>query len=192
MTDALLLLRLEHMSTVKLLALLEREFARILAEGVADHTLLELVLAYFLGFPDECHHPKEDLIYRKMRQRDPQLAETVGDLLGEHEELAERTRSAAELARTARFDSSVTLEELVDGLREFTDFYRHHLAAEESTFFPTALSTLTRDDWAAIDFGTFDRPDPLFDEVANGRFRELRERIGAIVEERKNQLVDQE
>ena len=185
MPDTLLLLRLEHINTAKLLDLLELECARILTEGAPDHELLGLMLEYFLGFPDECHHPKEDLIYRKIQRRNPQEAKGVGSLLDEHEDLAKRTRSVAKLAERARLESGVTPAELVGALHEFIGSYRDHLSGEEKTFFPRALSTLTEDDWAAIDFGTFDQPDPLLDDAAEGRFRELRERIGAITAERK-------
>lgn len=176
MPDALLLLRLEHNNTIRLLAILDEACDRIPTEG-ANHELLELILEYFAGFPDQCHHPKEDLIYRKMKAQDPRAAERVGDLLAEHEELAHVTQRVARLARRARLDSRLTRAELTAALREFLQLYEHHLREEEETFFPAALETLTEDDWAAIDFGLFDRRDPLFDDVTEKRFQVLRQRI---------------
>ena len=186
MTDTLLLLRLEHLNMGKLLTLVERECERMVTEGDPDHELLQLTMEYFLGFPDRCHHPKEDLIYRALHRRDRQAAEAVGRLLEDHDALAKRVRSVAGLTEKAsRLGSRVPLEQLASALRGFVELYRSHLGAEEKGFFPAALSTLTDDDWAAIDFGTFDHHDPLFDDVVEGGFRELRKRI-ALAMDRTN------
>ena len=188
MTDTLLLLRLEHLNMGKLLTLVERECERMVAEGDPDHELLQLTMEYFLGFPDRCHHPKEDLIYRAMRRRNPQAAEAVGCLLDQHAALARQARSVAALvAKARRLENRVPLAQLVNTLRSFVEIYRGHLGAEEKRFFPAALSTLTDNDWAAIDFGTFDQRDPLFDDVVEGGFRELRERITAAIERTNGQ-----
>jgi hemerythrin-like domain-containing protein len=178
MPDAMLLLQLEHNNTVRLLSVLERLCERLEAGEPPEHELLELVVEYFRGFPEECHHPKEDLIYRKLRHRDPEAAEAVGDLLDEHERLAMVTRQMATLTQKARHNG-VRSEELANALRQFVTGYEHHLLQEERLFFPIALDKLTGDDWAAIDFGVFDQRDPLFDDATESRFRELREQIWA-------------
>jgi len=74
-------------------------------------------------------------------------------------------------------DPAAVNDGLADRLREFLDFYRHHMLMEEQHFFPAALQTLSRNDWAEIDFALFDQSDPLFDRQAEGRFAELRDEI---------------
>jgi hemerythrin-like domain-containing protein len=183
MPDALLLLRLEHVNTARLLTVLEDQGARLSADVEVDADVLRLVLEYFQGFPDQCHHPKEDLVFRKLHRRDPAASEAVGDLLAEHVEIARTTERLALAVDRWSARSNGGSAELVPALREFIDGYRRHLQDEEARFFPAALSTLTPDDWAEIDFGVFDRKDPLFDDVVEDRFQDLRDRIRMLTEQ---------
>ena len=171
MSETLVLLQIEHRNFVRVLDVLD-DLADAFERGEdTDVELLQQVMAYFLGYPDACHHPKEDLVFRRLRAVAPAVADRIYDVVDDHEGLAARTLEAARRARAA---TGAADPALADVLREFSATYREHLRLEEELFFPTARERLGRDDWDAIDFGLFDGQDPLFDPLAEDRYRRLR------------------
>ena len=60
-----------------------------------DYRLLEVIADYLLSYPDEVHHPKEDLIFLKFQGRDSDDASKLSQLLDEHRELREITQEFA-------------------------------------------------------------------------------------------------
>ena len=172
MSDAILKLRLEHSSIAGVLGLLEDEVQRLQSGAPTDPGLLTLIFDYLRDFPEKCHHPKEDLVFRMLQQRDPKRAATLFDLVHGHEKLAKLTEHlSGEIAREAPRPALAAI------LCEYLDTYRHHLSGEEREFFPAALDTLTRDDLALLDYELFDREDPLFDNTTENHFDQLRSKI---------------
>ena len=86
MTQAMLILHLEHQNTGKLLGLIERELLALQAGKTPDYDLLNSIGDYLMDYPDQCHHPKEDLVFAKLQQRDSGAARRLGNLLDEHRE----------------------------------------------------------------------------------------------------------
>ena len=171
MAATLVLLRLEHRNFLRVLDVLDRVGRRIERGEDYDAALLDLIFEYLLGYPDCCHHPKEDLVLRQLRRVAPEEAERVGDLINDHQELGQLVRRAAEHARRAggRGDATLAVE-----VRHVVDVYREHLQTEERVFFPTVERVLRPVDWEVVDFTMFDQPDPLFDEPAEQYYQRLR------------------
>jgi len=71
MSDAIVLLRLEHEHLARLLDVVERRLGAIEGEGEADPGLLALAHEHLAGYPDACHHPMEDLVYRSLGSDQP-------------------------------------------------------------------------------------------------------------------------
>lgn len=161
----------------QLLMVLDHELAQIRKGEAPDFDVLELTLDYFAQYPDMCHHPKEDLIFRKMEQRVPDIAARHIDLAEEHEELSRLTQGLASVVEETREKPPTSLKYCAGVLSDFLTRYRDHLYFEEQQFFPKALELLSESDWAAIKFDLFDRPDPVFDVFAEGKFKRLREQI---------------
>lgn len=178
MPELLLMLLLEHRNTAALLSCLDHQL-RILASGqVPDRDLLNLTMNYFETFPEQCHHPKEELILAVLIERVPAAADTVGKLTEEHAEL---TRVTNELARCVR-DANCEPRKLETALDGFLRFYRSHMKAEEEHFFPTAERVLSDSDWAALELAVSGEDDPLFDHSRDARFAELRQMIAVLDE----------
>ncbi|HEX9640490.1 MAG TPA: hemerythrin domain-containing protein [Candidatus Krumholzibacteria bacterium] len=177
MSDTLVLLQLEHRTIGRLLALIERQQGRIDSGAGPDLSLLRLIFEYFCGYPDLCHHPKEDLVFRRLQKKDAATAETIGNLLYDHEQLAALTSRVAEIVDRASEAAIFDSRDLSQQLQAFVRQYRRHLEAEEWYFFPTVSTALDAEDWSLIDFQMFDQKDPLYDEGAEGRFIALRKLI---------------
>ena len=89
MVEILRMLRKEHASLGKVLDVLEREIETYEERGRLNREIVRDVIEYCRGYPVLCHHPKEDLIYRKLRLvAEPEAFDTVCDLVAEHETLA--------------------------------------------------------------------------------------------------------
>lgn len=181
LTDAVLMLRLEHGNIGQVLTLLEAESVELVRGGAANLELLQSIVAYISQYPDTCHHPKEDLLLRKLRARDPAAAAGVDGLEQEHADLMRLTgRLEAAVAAVAHEPAQHALDALAETLELFAGRYRAHMTMEEERFFPVALARLTSSDWAELDYDLFDREDPLFDTSCETRFKGLRQRIARL------------
>ena len=178
MPDTILQLHLEHGRVGKLLDLVDRQLADIENLRPPNVPLLQLVLDYLSAYPDECHHPKEDLVYRMLASRYPDRARSLGPLVLEHEQLGRMTQDLRRAlgTRMPQEHTSPT-DEITERLREFVASYRRHMSMEEQHFFPVALQFLTRNDWAEIDFAVFDQVDPMLDRNVEQRFAQLIDEI---------------
>ena len=178
MSDTVLLLRLEHENTAKLLDIIEAQLGKLDQAEDIDCELIGMVVDYLRSYSDTCHHPKEDLIFHALRERNPDAVKVVGDLAQEHVDMAKMTEALAREVEAAQEGKHrVSKLKLKTPLTEFLVSYRRHLAMEEKHFFPAALRDLTDGDWEEIEFDTFDRKDPLFSEAVETRFARLRELI---------------
>ncbi len=171
------LLRQDHRNLVKLLAILEGQVVRFEDGGQADFDLVRSILDYFLGYPDLCHHPKEDLVVRKLRERDPGAVEAIGDLEEKHRELATVTRRFAAALHQLLQGTERPEEWFGDSAKNFLDSYRCHIDMEETSLFPVALMTLTDGDWAEIDEEIEVMTDPLFGGRVEESYKVLRNEI---------------
>lgn len=157
--------------------LLDHELAQIRKGERPDFDVLELTLDYFAQYPDMCHHPKEDLIFRRLERCVPDITATHIDLAEEHQELSRLTQGLASVLQETREKPPASLEYFAGVLSDFLTRYREHIYLEEQQFFPKALQMFSESDWAAIKFDLFDRVDPVFDVSAEGKFKRLREQI---------------
>ncbi len=178
MAEVVRILRKEHTDMAILLDLLERQIAEFKRGGAADFGIVRGIPDSYLSYPDLYHHPKEDLVYHRLRAVALDQAESVKGLLTAHEELGQLTRRFA----------SATVDQMLHGdevprawfaslARKFIDINRRHLVMKEESFFPLALRVLGPEDWAEIDAQVTDREDPLFGGAVEERFHALHESI---------------
>ena len=86
------ILRQEHRNIETLLLVLERELGVFARGERPDYEVVHAVIAYFQVYPDVYHHPLENLVFERLKARDPTAVENIGDLAGEHRIGSERLR----------------------------------------------------------------------------------------------------
>jgi hemerythrin-like domain-containing protein len=86
----------DHRNTEMLLAVLERELEVFDRGGRPDYEVIRGIISYFEVYPEVYHHPQEDLVFAKLKLRDPAAAAKVGDLAGEQQKGVERLRRVAQ------------------------------------------------------------------------------------------------
>ena len=170
-------LQREHKNIAKLLSALEHQLAVFDTSETPDYDVLAGIGDYFTEFPDRCHHPKEDLIFRKLRARDPEAAEIVGDLEAEHEKIGTLARHFQEAVQNVLSEVEVSREAFDAVARHFIEDQRRHLQMEEERFFPLALEILTPEDWAEVDARITAEDDPVFGAEASEKFAALRNHL---------------
>ena len=170
-------LQRDHRNTAKLLDILERELATYDSAERPDYEVLAALADYLGGYAAVHHHPLEDAIYRRLQQADPDAATKVGDQLAEHDILAGLTSQFAETVEAIVKESELPRSALHDSATELLTFYRHHMAMEDTVFFPTAMEKLSETDWAAIEADVLEQATEAADKTREASFERLRNQI---------------
>jgi hemerythrin-like domain-containing protein len=175
MAEPLALWHAEHVNFARLLDLLETQVAAFHRGERPNYELMGDIVYYLRSFTDRFHHPREDIAFARLAERDPDMQLMVNRLLQEHrviatagDELFNRLNEVAGDVMTPR----ATIEAAA---ATYLVYYRHHIAVEERDIMPRAAQLLTHEDWAAMAFPV--SPDPLFGNDIQERFRELRRQI---------------
>ena len=191
MTRMIELLRDEHRDIEQLLKVLEYELKVFDRRERPDYKVIQTIIDYFQDYPDCCHHPKEDMIFDRLKARDPLAAKRIGDVEAEHRQETERLDRVAKVVRNVLLDREILRETFGKVMRDFIDHQRRHMAMEERTLFPAAASALRPEDWQEIDSKWNDKTETFFDVAMEEKCRSLRDRIlqwGR--ENNENRIVD--
>src|SRR6202008_645880 len=129
----------EHRNIERLLAILERELEVFGRGDRPDYEVIRAVISYFEVYPEVYHHPQEDLVFAKLRTRDPIAAAKVGDLAREHHKGAERLRRVAQAVDSVLADQELLRQNVDHIVRDFIESERRHIMMEDREFFPSAL-----------------------------------------------------
>ena len=167
----------EHRNIEMLLTILERELEIFDRGSRPDYEVIRAIISYFELYPDVYHHPQEDLVFAKLKFRDPAAAAKVGNLALEHQEGAERLRRVARAVDSVLADREILRQNVDNIVRDFMEHQRRHIMMEDRDFFPAALNALEPQDWTEIASALTSHEDPLFSEAAEETFDALRTRI---------------
>jgi hemerythrin-like domain-containing protein len=177
-------LRRDHANMELLLQVLEQEIAVFDHPDRPDFEIIAGVVDYFRSYPAQCHHPKEDLLFAKLKARDPEGAARIIDIEAEHGQAARRLERFARLVDEVLDDQQIARGVLDAAVREFVEHERRHMELEEREL-SNALASLRAEDWADLDARLSDTTDPRFSRGAEVRFEQLKQRIARW--ERENQ-----
>jgi hemerythrin-like domain-containing protein len=174
----------------KLLRVLERELGIFERGDRPDYDVLLGTIDYFKDYPDSCHHPKEDLIFQKLKVRDPDKVASFGDLEAEHREGARRLSDVATVVHRVLNDEDLVRHAVSEIVRNFIERERQHMVKEERIVFPAALDVLQSADWADIALRMADRYEPLAHPTQEAKYDLLQRNILEMEEEAEAQGAD--
>jgi hemerythrin-like domain-containing protein len=202
MHKATLLIQDEHRSLAAVLHGLRYVARDIVHRGARpDFRLLDSMIAYIEGFPEVCHHPKEDAhLFRLLRERAPDIAPTLDDLQAQHLEghgrLAQLKQALAAYrasvdARAAGaqtgagagehwrdINCQVAAASLLAAVESYAEFHWKHMRIEEDIVLHAAEKSLDAADWAELEAAFAGHSDPLHGIGLTGAdFRALFTRI---------------
>ncbi|MEQ8333109.1 hemerythrin domain-containing protein [Nisaea sp.] len=177
MSKILEILQKDHQHHDVLLTILENQVKDAHLTGETDYEAVSAIVDYFLTYPAEFHHAREDKIYEKIVNRDPLSAEEIGRIEEEHDACEAYIKAFAAALSNILGVGIITRNQFANAALEFIESQRRHIRMEESIFFPTALRVLTAEDWDALDAELSDTSDPIFGSHQEGRFAALRQEI---------------
>lgn len=141
-----------------------------------DCYLLRDVVGYLHDYPDEVHHPTENMLFEAVVRRDPTMQGAADRLRRDHDEIAAETAGILELLDRLIATPGGKLDaEARQACLNFARRQRAHMRFENNEVFPVAIESLPRSDWRRIErhFATVD--DPLFGRAVARRHRLLYE-----------------
>lgn len=177
----------EHGYILSLLETLEEKAAQLERGKVPDYLLLRDMIDYLLHYPDQYHHPREDLLYAGLSRNDPAFRPKYDRLQREHRTLHEHNDVLfGELSRICE-GRPADRQALLHALRQYISDYRQHIKFESKEIFPEARGNLTSAQLRKIEAKTRPREDPLFGNRARRQFQ----RLGRILQLRVSDLEQQ-
>jgi hemerythrin-like domain-containing protein len=167
----------EHRNIEKLLHVLEQEL-KIFDRGESpDYEILQAIIDYFQDYPESYHHPKEDIVFEKLKLRDPAATRHIGDAKAEHQVETDRLRQFARATEDVLAGRELLRQTFHNVVRDFIEHQRQHMAKEERLLFPSAVKALRPEDWVEINARLNARIDPLFDDSTEKKFHALQQTI---------------
>lgn len=177
MSDSIALWHAEHANFATLLGLLEGQLDRFHKGEKPDYELMLDIMFYMTHYSDVLHHPKEDLAFARIKEREVNARPLVDELTEQHARLKE-FGDALVRALDDIVNGSITSRERVEvpGRAYIADF-RSHMLKEETAILPLAAKLLRARDWAVIDAAIRHIDDPLFGKDGEERYAALRRQI---------------
>jgi hemerythrin-like domain-containing protein len=145
-------LRSEHATILRVVAVLERLVGRSRAGGGFEHEALSRCVEFFRLFADACHHAKEeDLLFPVLEQRGiPREGGPIGVMLYEHQQARQLTRQMGEALAAHTSGDSGAIErfhEIADG---YIELLRGHIFKEDNILFPMGDRVMSTSDQSAM------------------------------------------
>jgi len=154
-------LRDDHAGLSRVLREIDAQQTALRSMPETARPVLVEAMRYILVYQHSVHHPREDLLFAKIRDREPSLYRNMHRLVMEHRIGQERAEA---LARDLAQATPAQLRGRA-GLRiskQLHDYVRHtrsHMRREEAVFYTGAARVLKASDWATIASGPMPR-DP--------------------------------
>ena len=190
--DILETLYSEHRYISSLLDTLQEQADRLKPGRSPDYHLLYEILDYLIHYPDQYHHPREDLLFAHMLDSDQGFQSRLDRLLREHETLGHYTRELYNELTRAVEGRPVNRPELRQSILRYIDGYRKHMDYESRQVFPQARGTLGAWEIRRLANKTRHVDDPLFGGELQYRYRRLGRNIQARVDIASQRLVARE
>jgi hemerythrin-like domain-containing protein len=153
-------LLIEHDHIRKTLNLLEMLFLDLCRGRTPDLSMMRSIVVYIQEYPEQSHHPLEDVIYSILLEREEKVS-LLHDLVTDHTELELVTRKLRESVELY-IKGSFSKEMLKHQLSTFLIRQRQHLYTEEIEIYPLAQRILTKADWKKIQSSVLRKDDPVF------------------------------
>lgn len=167
----------DHAAFERLLDLFDKEVMAFHAGEEPNYPLMLDILSYLRDYLDLSHHPREEVAFALMAQRDSRLTIQVNRRLQEHRVIGAAADRLIKCLNDVVDGDMIPRSELEQAAATYLVYYRNHLAAEEQSIIPHAEQLLTAEDWAAVAAAAQPAKDPLSGDGFDSRYQELRRAV---------------
>ena len=160
-----------------------RSLSMLIDQSRREHKLppfdvVRAMLFYVDEFPERLHHTKEtDLLFPKVRERCPELAEVLDRLDADHGRGEAAIRELEHLLLAFEVMGESRRQAFEDAVQRYIDGYLRHMAVEETEILPAARAHLTEADWVDLDVAFAANKDPLTGHEASAEYQPLFRKI---------------
>lgn len=169
----------EHANYRRLLDLLETLAQRFSGSDRPEYELMSDIIYYMTQYPDRFHHPREDIAFKALLERDSEAQRMVDELAGQHVDIARSGATLSEDLSAAAADAMIARTTIENAVRDYVTVLRNHMDQEEREIFPRLASSLNESDWLIVDSAFHFSADPLFGESVQQRFQALHRQIAS-------------
>jgi len=169
----------EHVYFQRLLELLQQEVDKFHRAERPNYELMLDIVAYLRDYSDQYHHPREEVAFARLAERCPDLKLDLARLSQEHRVIAragETLRAHLEAVLAGAPEETGPVEQAA---ATYLVYYGNHIAKEDELVLERAEKALTPEDWQAVKAAVTPRPDPIFGEHPEERYKALRREIAA-------------
>ncbi len=149
--EIILALKYEHRYMNRVFDAFKEQLEILDDDGQADFELMADVLLYMRRFPEKAHHPREDVVFRKLMERDEDLRGDIEAVFVQHETLAQKgqalLKSLNEISENENVEQQKSLR---FRCADYQEIYEKHIDFEEAKLFPLLETVLTDGDWDDI------------------------------------------
>ena len=171
--DIIATLDSEHRYIHALLEILEQQLERLQPGKIADYQLMLDVVEYLTQYPDQYHHPREDLLFGALSSQDKGFTKYEKRLEREHKTIRSYNEQLFSELRGIAAGRRVQQHQLRQSLQRYVSGYRQHLDFESEKIFPRAKGKLSKRDLQKLSAKTRHIDDPVFGKGVQKRYRRL-------------------
>lgn len=177
MTDTLAVWRTEHLNFAKLLDILEEQLQHLHTGDEPNYELMLDIMFYMTHYSDLLHHPREDLAFAKIKERDASAGPLVDELARQHALIKECGEELVTDLDGIVNGSILSRQQVEMPGRSYIANFRGHMQREETEILPLAAKLLRDKDWIRIETAIQHLKDPVFGSGAELRYAALRREI---------------
>jgi hemerythrin-like domain-containing protein len=166
-------LREDHRNMAVVLDLLDDAVRLAASGGDPDFELVDEIMRYMTVYPDAVHHPKEDLVYKQLRDRRPDLADDLDDVPADHRDIAALGSALRDDVEAINAGAAVRRDKFIKDTSGYVNRLREHMGWEERDLFKRIDAMLDAEPHE-IDVSEFEHiKDPVFELEIEAGFRRL-------------------
>ena len=179
-TDARILmdeLRLDHRNMAIVLSIMDGLVEEMEGGKDPDFELLEEIMRYMTIYPDAVHHPKEDVMYEKLRVKRPDLAEDLDHVPDDHRDIARLGTVLRSEVEAINAGCAVRRQKMIEDTAAYITRLRDHMQWEEEDLFSRIDLMLSAEPYT-VDITRIEQiKDPVFELEVEAGFRRLLESL---------------
>lgn len=166
----------DHYRIKHVLRLVQRELEKTAELPIDEINLCKITmgLAYLAGYPERYHHPLEEKIIAKIREKADFSA--FDRINAQHKYLETETAHLSEMIEHIGELSDLELKRLINQFKRYVIIQNEHLELEEEIVMPAMLKYLAQSDAAELraEFTNIDDPLAVFE--SRSLYRDVKDR----------------
>jgi len=170
----------EHRLIERMVALMDKELARIGKENDVNPDFIGAAVDFFRSYADRTHHGKEeDILFRELakKQLSKEHRKVMDELIAEHVSGRKTVASLSSARANYTRGNAGALGDIKACLQELVRFYPTHIEKEDKHFFYPSMEYFSRQEQDDMleEFREFDRK--LVHEKYQGIVKELEKKV---------------